>query len=229
MRPGRLVPPVELEIPTQPHSTGCPPSTTATNKTARPKFKLFVRETGTSHTAVISLAREKRCHKCAECRLSLHGRRVGQEIFLFTGNRRLELAAAVFHAPLVTNYLVVRTVLRYCNLARHSPDSRQRSRGPCCKSPDEHGRRDDAWSRPMPGRTAAGRAALDALITEQAQIIAYIDDYKLLMIATLAVIPLLLVFRKASAGAVRIIRSRNGMKIFPSRDALCVNNSEYRS
>ena len=34
--------------------------------------------------------------------------------------------------------------------------------------------------------TAAGRAALDAMITQQAQIIAYIDDYKLLMIATLA-------------------------------------------
>ena len=33
--------------------------------------------------------------------------------------------------------------------------------------------------------TAAGRAALDAVITRQAQIIAYIDDYKLLMIATL--------------------------------------------
>ena len=48
--------------------------------------------------------------------------------------------------------------------------------------------------------TAAGRAALDAMITEQAQIIAYIDDYKLLMIATLAVIPLLLVFRKTSGG-----------------------------
>jgi hypothetical protein len=31
--------------------------------------------------------------------------------------------------------------------------------------------------------TAAGRAALDAMITQQAQIIAYIDDYKLLMIA----------------------------------------------
>ena len=44
--------------------------------------------------------------------------------------------------------------------------------------------------------TAAGRAALDAVITRQAQIIAYIDDYKLLMIATLAVIPLLMVFRK---------------------------------
>jgi len=46
--------------------------------------------------------------------------------------------------------------------------------------------------------TAAGRAALDAMITQQAQIIAYIDDYKLLMIATIAVLPLLIVFKKAS-------------------------------
>jgi MFS transporter, DHA2 family, multidrug resistance protein len=45
---------------------------------------------------------------------------------------------------------------------------------------------------------AAGRAALDAMITQQAQIIAYIDDYKLLMIATLAAIPLLIVFKQAS-------------------------------
>jgi DHA2 family multidrug resistance protein len=45
--------------------------------------------------------------------------------------------------------------------------------------------------------TAAGRAALDAMITQQAQIIAYIDDYKLLMIATLLVIPLLIVFKRA--------------------------------
>jgi DHA2 family multidrug resistance protein len=49
--------------------------------------------------------------------------------------------------------------------------------------------------------TAGGRAALDAIITRQAQIIAYIDDYKLLMIATLAVIPLLVVFTKPSAGS----------------------------
>jgi DHA2 family multidrug resistance protein len=46
--------------------------------------------------------------------------------------------------------------------------------------------------------TAAGRAALDAMITQQAQIIAYIDDYKLLMVATLAAIPLLIVFKQAS-------------------------------
>ena len=48
---------------------------------------------------------------------------------------------------------------------------------------------------------AAGRTALDALITQQAQIIAYIDDYKLLMVATLAMSPLLLIFRKAPRGS----------------------------
>ena len=48
--------------------------------------------------------------------------------------------------------------------------------------------------------TQAGRAALDAIITQQAQIIAYIDDYKMLMIATMAVIPLLVVFTKTSRG-----------------------------
>jgi len=49
--------------------------------------------------------------------------------------------------------------------------------------------------------TAAGRAALDAMITQQAQIIAYIDDYKLLMIATIAVLPLLIVFKQATSRA----------------------------
>jgi DHA2 family multidrug resistance protein len=44
--------------------------------------------------------------------------------------------------------------------------------------------------------SAAGRTALDAMITRQAQIIAYMDDYKLLMIATLAAIPLLIIFQK---------------------------------
>jgi len=50
--------------------------------------------------------------------------------------------------------------------------------------------------------TAAGRAALDGVITRQATIIAYLDDYKLLLIATLAVIPLLAVFKRSgSSGA----------------------------
>ncbi|HEY2662027.1 MAG TPA: DHA2 family efflux MFS transporter permease subunit [Caulobacteraceae bacterium] len=50
--------------------------------------------------------------------------------------------------------------------------------------------------------TTTGRAALDAVITRQAQIIAYIDDYKLLMIATLCVAPLILVFKKPSGDGV---------------------------
>src|ERR1700690_246149 len=49
--------------------------------------------------------------------------------------------------------------------------------------------------------TAAGRAALDAMILKQAQIIAYMDDYKLLMIATLAAIPLLIIFKKPPPSA----------------------------
>jgi DHA2 family multidrug resistance protein len=49
--------------------------------------------------------------------------------------------------------------------------------------------------------TAAGRAALDALVTQQAQIIAYIDDYKLLLIATLALFTLLVIFKKSAGSA----------------------------
>jgi DHA2 family multidrug resistance protein len=60
-----------------------------------------------------------------------------------------------------------------------------------------------AVARALNPFTPAGRAALDALLTQQAQVIAYIDDYKFLMIATLAVIPLLVVFQgraNASSG-----------------------------
>jgi MFS transporter, DHA2 family, multidrug resistance protein len=49
--------------------------------------------------------------------------------------------------------------------------------------------------------TAAGRAALDALVTQQAQIVAYIDDYKLLLIATLALFLLLVIFKKTKGSA----------------------------
>jgi DHA2 family multidrug resistance protein len=44
--------------------------------------------------------------------------------------------------------------------------------------------------------TAGGRAALDAVITQQAQIIAYNDDYRLLMILSLFSIPLLFIIGK---------------------------------
>jgi len=46
--------------------------------------------------------------------------------------------------------------------------------------------------------TAAGRAALDQVIQVQASIISYIDDFKLMMILSLAAIPLLLLLRRAA-------------------------------
>jgi MFS transporter, DHA2 family, multidrug resistance protein len=49
--------------------------------------------------------------------------------------------------------------------------------------------------------TAAGRAALNATVTSQAQIIAYIDDFKLLLILTLLALPLVFFFRKPPPGA----------------------------
>jgi MFS transporter, DHA2 family, multidrug resistance protein len=44
--------------------------------------------------------------------------------------------------------------------------------------------------------SAAGRAALDAVVTNQAQVIAYMDDYKMLTFMTLAMLPLILAFRE---------------------------------
>ncbi|MGO7465092.1 EmrB/QacA family drug resistance transporter, partial [Rhizobium ruizarguesonis] len=47
--------------------------------------------------------------------------------------------------------------------------------------------------------TAAGRASLNEIITLQSTIIAYMDDFKLLMLMSLAVIPLVLLLRKPKA------------------------------
>jgi MFS transporter, DHA2 family, multidrug resistance protein len=49
--------------------------------------------------------------------------------------------------------------------------------------------------------TAAGRAALDSLVTLQAVIIAYIDDFKLLMVLSLAAIPFVLLLKKPATPA----------------------------
>ena len=49
--------------------------------------------------------------------------------------------------------------------------------------------------------TAADAPRSTLHITQQAQIIAHIDDYKLSMIATLAVLPRLIVFKKAPGGS----------------------------
>jgi len=46
--------------------------------------------------------------------------------------------------------------------------------------------------------TAGGRAALDQVIQTQASIISYIDDFKLMMILSLAAIPLVLLLRRTA-------------------------------
>jgi MFS transporter, DHA2 family, multidrug resistance protein len=45
--------------------------------------------------------------------------------------------------------------------------------------------------------SALGRALLDVIVTKQATMIAYINDYKLLMVLTLAMIPLILIIGKS--------------------------------
>ncbi|MDX8534526.1 DHA2 family efflux MFS transporter permease subunit [Mesorhizobium sp. VK25A] len=60
---------------------------------------------------------------------------------------------------------------------------------------------DPAISQAMSPYTAAGRAALDGLVTLQATIISYVDDFKLMMILSLAAIPLVLLLRKPGTPA----------------------------
>ena len=47
--------------------------------------------------------------------------------------------------------------------------------------------------------TASGRAALDQVIQNQASIISYVDDFKLMMILSLVAIPLVLLLRRAAS------------------------------
>ncbi len=46
--------------------------------------------------------------------------------------------------------------------------------------------------------TDTGRAMLDEIVTQQAAMIAYLNDFKLLMILTLVMAPLVLIIRNAS-------------------------------
>jgi DHA2 family multidrug resistance protein len=48
----------------------------------------------------------------------------------------------------------------------------------------------------MSPATTTGRAMLDQMVNQQASLIAYIDDFKLLMILAIAAIPMLFLLRK---------------------------------
>jgi DHA2 family multidrug resistance protein len=105
----------------------------------------------------------------------------GAGIFSLSRNIGSSVGISVVNALLTTN-----TQINHAEIAQHVTSVNRAFEDPMVAQ---------FWN-PL---TAAGRAALDAMITQQAQIIAYIDDYKLLMIATLAMIPLLIVFKQASA------------------------------
>jgi DHA2 family multidrug resistance protein len=62
-----------------------------------------------------------------------------------------------------------------------------------------------AYSRFFDPLIASGRAAIDSVVTQQAQVIAYIDDYRLLMIATLLLFPLLFLFQRSRPGHVEVV------------------------
>ena len=59
--------------------------------------------------------------------------------------------------------------------------------------------RDAAVQHGLDPLTAAGRAALEGMISLQATIIAYVDDFKLMMILTLLALPLVLLLRRPAA------------------------------
>ena len=107
----------------------------------------------------------------------------GAGIYSLSRNIGSSVGISVVNALLTTN-----TQVNHADIAQHVTSTNRAFADPIIAQ---------FWN-PL---TAAGRAALDAMITQQAQIIAYIDDYKLLMIATLAAIPLLIVFKRASGGS----------------------------
>ena len=104
----------------------------------------------------------------------------GAGIYSLSRNIGSSVGISVVNALLTTN-----TQINHADIAKHVTSTNRVFDNPMITQ---------FWN-PL---TAAGRAALDAMITQQAQIIAYIDDYKLLMIATLAVIPLLIVFKQTA-------------------------------
>jgi DHA2 family multidrug resistance protein len=114
--------------------------------------------------------------------LSPERRTEGTALYALTRNIGSSVGISV-----VSSLLTQNTQVNHANIARYVTPANRAFENPIVAQ---------LWN-PV---AAAGRAALDAVITRQAQIIAYVDDYKLLMFATLAVVPLLMVFKKVASG-----------------------------
>jgi DHA2 family multidrug resistance protein len=63
-------------------------------------------------------------------------------------------------------------------------------------------------------QTDTGRALLDAIVTQQAAMLAYINDFKLLMVLTLAVIPLVLIIGARGRHPARKSKPRSTERYF---------------
>jgi MFS transporter, DHA2 family, multidrug resistance protein len=114
--------------------------------------------------------------------LSPEQRAEGAGLYSLSRNIGSSVGISVVNSLLTTN-----TQVNHAGIAQHVTAVNRLFEGPAIAR---------FWN-PM---TEAGRAALDVVVTQQAQVIAYIDDYKLLMVATIAVLPLLIVFKKAAGG-----------------------------
>ena len=113
--------------------------------------------------------------------LSPQTRAEGSGFFTLTRNMGSSSGIALVNALLVRN-----TQINHADISRYV-------------APTNPGLLDPAVAHAWSPYSAGGRAALDALVTNQAQVIAYMDDYKLLMFATITMFPLLLMFRKPAA------------------------------
>jgi DHA2 family multidrug resistance protein len=113
--------------------------------------------------------------------LSAEDRTDGAGLFSLARNVGSSVGISIVAALLTTN-----TQVNHADIATHVTAVNRVFQDPAIAG---------AWN-PL---TAAGRAALDAMVSQQAQSIAYNDDYKLLMIATIAVFPLLFFFRRVEA------------------------------
>jgi DHA2 family multidrug resistance protein len=113
--------------------------------------------------------------------LSLEQRTEGSGIYNLSRNIGSSVGISVVNALLITN-----TQVNHADIANSVTAVNRAFEGPTISQ----------FLSPV---TAVGRAALDVLVTRQAQIIAYIDDYKLLMLSTLAVVPLVFLFANANS------------------------------
>jgi DHA2 family multidrug resistance protein len=112
--------------------------------------------------------------------LAAHYRDEGTSIFNLLRNIGSSIGISITQAMLVRN-----TQIAHSSLAQHiAPDRSLLHSLPSIDLSTQH-----------------GLAALNALVTRQASMIAYLDDFKFLLLLTVAMIPLLVILRSGRGGA----------------------------